>query len=149
MAEFKLLFLKMASLMARHYGKLWQIMTNYDKLCRKKILNWVKKTTWKLSGISNFAPIKDVEWDKKWTWISGADLEKIGVKRDSILEVTIKIAIIKSFITFKSFEIEPKLSTCIIKSIEGFLQLPFNPLLIDIRRWFNKHISQEPYSEGK
>ena len=67
-----------------NYDKLWQIMTNYDKLCQKDPELGVKKDTWKLSGISNFAPIKDVERDKKLTWISDANLDKIDAKRDSI-----------------------------------------------------------------
>ena len=76
--------------MARHYGKLWQIMTNYDKLCKKRSWIGYKENTWTLSGISNFAPIKDVERDKKWTWITDANLEKIGAKRDSILQLLYK-----------------------------------------------------------
>ena len=74
--------------MARHYGKLWQIMTNYDKLWQiMSKRSWIggKKDTWKLSGISNFAPIKDVERDKKLTWNLNATLEEIDAKRDTIL----------------------------------------------------------------
>ena len=51
-----------------NYDKLWQIMSKKDP-------ELGKKTTWKISGISNFAPIKGADWDKKWTWESGADLE--------------------------------------------------------------------------
>ena len=44
--------------------------------------SWIgyKKIPEKISGISNLAPIKDAENDKKWTWNFDATLEEIGAK---------------------------------------------------------------------